>query len=380
MLTPIYIAADNIISPLGITAHDNYANVLAGNSSIILNTIPGARPMEVYSSIIPQQTFDALGELPKGFTRFEQLLIASIKDAVGIARIDAASPRTGFVVSTTKGNIDMLHQGAYPGIDPKRIYLANSAKAIADHFSNPNTPIVISNACISGVLAIVMAARMLRSGQYDHVIACGGDIINDFTASGFQSFKALSDAPCKPFDKNRTGLNLGEAFGTMVLSAKPIESAVKVLGGAVSNDANHISGPSRDGSGLKVAVNAALKESNMSIEKIHTISAHGTATPYNDEMEAIAFDDLGFRGIPINSLKGYLGHTLGGAGLVESIISANALADQRLIKTLGYEERGVSREINIINCTSTGTINTCLKTASGFGGCNAALILQLHEY
>lgn len=376
MPQPIYIAADNIISPLGIAASENYGNVVAGKTGIAINTIPGARHIEVYASIIPLQTIESLEPLSKPYTRFEWLLIASIADAVARAGIDASSPRTGFVVSTTKGNIDMLHEGAYPGIDPKRIYLATSSKAVAGYFNNPNTPIVVSNACISGVLAIVMAARLLRSGQYDHVIACGGDIINDFTVSGFQSFKALSDAPCKPFDKNRTGLNLGEAFGTMVLSAKQKDGAIKVLGGAISNDANHISGPSRDGSGLKVAIRAALKESGLLAEHIDTVSAHGTATPYNDEMEAIAFDDLGLSNSPTNSLKGYFGHTLGGAGLVESIISVHGLKHQKLIETLGFEEHGVSRGINVIAKTTSQTLSTCLKTASGFGGCNAALILQ----
>jgi 3-oxoacyl-[acyl-carrier-protein] synthase I len=281
-----------------------------------------------------------------------------------------------FVISTTKGNIDMLHNDAYPGVDASRIYLANSAKAVAGYFHNPNNPIVVSNACISGVLAIVTAARLLRSGQYDYVIACGGDIINDFTASGFQSFKALSDEPCKPFDKERIGLNLGEGFGTMVLTAKPIIGGIQILGGASSNDANHISGPSRTGSGLKVAINAALKESELAAVQIDTVSAHGTATSYNDEMEAVAFDDLGLASAPTNSLKGYFGHTLGGAGLVESIISAHALKNQMAIKTLGYAAHGVSRDINIIAETRPQSLSTCLKTASGFGGCNAALLLQ----
>ncbi len=377
MPNPIYIAAHNIVSPLGFTTAHNFEQIVAGHTGIKPTVIAGAKPIEVCASIISQQAIDSASvKLSNPYTRFEKLMIASIADAVNQADIEATSPRTAIVISTTKGNIDMLTQGAYPGIDPKRIYLANSAKAVAQHFDNPNTPIVISNACISGVLAIIMAARLLRSGQYDHVIACGGDIINDFTASGFQSFKALSEEPCKPFDKDRMGLNLGEAFGTMVLSAAPVEGAVMILGGAVSNDANHISGPSRDGSGLKVAVRAAMKESGIAPGQISTISAHGTATPYNDEMEAIAFDDLGLGKVPTNSLKGYYGHTLGGAGLVESIIGAQALKEQLLIKTLGYQSHGVSRDINVIQKTEAHQVSTCLKTASGFGGCNAALIMQ----
>lgn len=125
-----------------------------------------------------------------------------------------------------------------------------------------------------------------------------------------------------------------------------------------------------------MAIKAAVTASGIAAADIDTISAHGTATPYNDEMETIAFDDLGMGKVPINSLKGYFGHTLGGAGMVESIISAHAQKGQQLIKTLGYSEHGVSRDVNIINQTKSYPLNTCLKTASGFGGCNAALILQ----
>lgn len=377
MPQPIYIAADNIVSPLGFTTEANYANIVAGKSGVAAVTIAGARLIDVFAAIISQAAIDnAHYAFTQPYTRFEQLLICSISDALLKADIDATSARVAFVISTTKGNIDMLHNDAYPGIDASRIYLSNCAKAVASYFHNPNNPIVVSNACISGVLAIVTAARLLRSGQYDYVIACGGDIINDFTASGFHSFKALSDEPCKPFDKERTGLNLGEGFGTMILTAKPTAGAIQILGGATSNDANHISGPSRTGSGLKVAITAALREIKLSANQIGTISAHGTATSYNDEMEAIAFDDLGLGHVPTNSLKGYFGHTLGGAGLIESIVSAQSLKNQILIKTLGYETHGVSRNINIIAENRSQPLLTCLKTASGFGGCNAALILK----
>jgi len=138
-----------------------------------------------------------------------------------------------------------------------------------------------------------------------------------------------------------------------------------------------ISGPSRDGGGLKIAITAALKKSNLYATDIDMNSVHGTATPYNDEMEAIALDDLGLGQVPTTGLKGYFGHTLGGAGLVEAIMSAQALKEQKLLKTLGYENHGVGRGINITTATQPHQMATCLKTASGFGGCNAALILQL---
>lgn len=376
MLQPIYIVADNIVSPLGMTTVANFAQMLAGRSGIVKTIVQGAMPIEVCAALVPDA--DIVQALPviDPYTRFEKLLIISITDTLAKAGIDARSPRTAFVFSTTKGNIDMLHYGLYPDVPVGRIYLAQASRAISQYFGNPNTPIVISNACISGVAAVVIGTRMLRTGQYDHIVACGGDIVNDFTASGFQSFKALSSEHCKPYDKDRNGLNLGEAFGTVVLSAKPVAGGIRVLGGATSNDANHISGPSRDGSGLKLAIAAALNESEIAANEIGMVSAHGTATPYNDEMEAIALDDLGLGHTPVVGLKGYFGHTLGGAGLVETIISAQSIRQQTLIKTLGYENHGVSRSINITQHTEPHHFTTCLKIASGFGGCNAALILK----
>lgn len=371
----VYLQYDNIVSPLGFTTADNFTHVLAGKSGLATTTIAGAQALQVCAGIVAngplQNAFHHISSNP-AYTRFEKLCILSMHQAISNSGVDSASPRTAVIISTTKGNIDMLYPNSYPSIPAERLYLASAAQAIAKYFSSNNQPVVISNACISGVMAIVTGMRMIKFGQYDHVIACGGDIINEFTASGFQSFKALSDEPSKPFDKDRTGLNLGEAFGTVVLSKTPAD--IEIFGGAASNDANHISGPSRDGSGLKIAINKALTDSGKSVMDIDFVSAHGTATPYNDEMEAIALDSLGLAEKPVNSLKGYFGHSLGGAGLVETIISTQTIRQGKIPATLGYHKHGVSRPISVVRETLSKPTNHVLKTASGFGGCNAALI------
>jgi 3-oxoacyl-[acyl-carrier-protein] synthase-1 len=152
-----------------------------------------------------------------------------------------------------------------------------------------------------------------------------------------------------------------------------------VLGGSSSNDANHISGPSRTGAGLQIAIRHALTASQISPDQIHMISAHGTATDYNDEMEAKAFSSTGLGTTPINSFKGYIGHTLGAAGVIETAILLQAMRNDMLIRSAGYETHGLTRDINIIRETEQSTMNTCLKTASGFGGSNAALLLQKYH-
>ena len=146
---------------------------------------------------------------------------------------------------------------------------------------------------------------------------------------------------------------------------------MKIVNGASANDANHISGPSRTGDGLFKAVSETLKISNI---KPDTINAHGTATPFNDEMESIAFERAGLTDIPVNSLKGYYGHTLGAAGVLETIITLEAAANNRLIKSAGFSEQGVSGKIQLIKEHTSKEVKAVLKTASGFGGCNGAAL------
>jgi 3-oxoacyl-[acyl-carrier-protein] synthase-1 len=246
---------------------------------------------------------------------------------------------------------------------------------VAGYFGFVNQPIVVSNACISGLLAILVGKRLIQSGQFENAVIAGADVISKFVLSGFQSFQAISDEPCKPFDQSRNGLSLGEGAGTLILSShKKYAGGIKVMGGSVSNDANHISGPSRTGQELAWAINKSLQEANIPASEINFISAHGTATLYNDEMEANAITLAGLQSVPVNSLKGYYGHTLGAAGLIESIISIHSLKENLVFPTMGFKHPGVTKPVNICCLPLHGSLQNCLKTASGFGGCNAAVV------
>ena len=149
----------------------------------------------------------------------------------------------------------------------------------------------VPNACVSGVLAIAIAKRFIKQGTYDHVFVAAGDLVTQFILSGFQAFQALSSEPCRPYCKTRSGINIGEV-GASVLVTKDrdnlIEESVSLIGEASCNDANHISGPSRTGEGLFRSVTSALNQANLSAENIDYISAHGTATLFNDEMEVLS--------------------------------------------------------------------------------------------
>src|SRR5690606_36559096 len=174
---------------------------------------------------------------------------------------------------------------------------------IKDFFNFKNDAIVVSNACVSGVLAIAIAKRYINEGVFDHVFITSGDIITEFILSGFHSLQALSNAPCKPYDENRTGINLGEAVATALVTNSNnhlVNEAVCILGEGSCNDANHISGPSRTGEGLYRSMQSAFAQAKVTPEVIDYISAHGTATLYNDEMEAIAFNRMGLNHTPLN--------------------------------------------------------------------------------
>lgn len=363
----VWIVSDAIISPLGVTSMENYERVANGQSGIRVTDDTTFTTDPIYASAITG--FSA----QENFTKIESFALQAAHEALQNYQLDKS--RTLFIFSTTKGNVDSP-------LDPKvqpRIALHACAQYIASQLGLIHS-LVVSNACISGVLAMITAQRYLSSGKFDHALIVGADVLSRFVVSGFKSLYALSNAPCKPFDKHRDGLTLGEAAAAMLITANPLDfgvsPSVEILGGAVTNDANHISGPSRTGKELALAIANALQNTDRKASDVGFISAHGTATVYNDEMEAKAFHLAGLAHVPLNSLKGYFGHTLGAAGVVEAVITRHSLLKDELIPTLGYSESGVSSEINITTKKQSHTMKTVLKTASGFGGCNAAVILE----
>ncbi len=377
-MTDIFISSDNILSPIGLNTAVNFERLKQDNSGIKKQENKEMSEQPFYAALF-ENDFSENG-LPDIFTRFEKLLVASVEDAFSKTNVKATDKKTVLIISTTKGNISLLETEILSDELNKRISLNTSAKLVADHFGFVNQPIIISNACISGMLAILTGMRLIQSGQYDHAVVTGADLISKFVLSGFQSFQAVSPSVCKPFDAARDGINLGEGAGTVVLTSnKEYSSGIKVSGGSVSNDANHISGPSRTGEELNIAIGKAMKMAQVTSGDIGFISAHGTATLFNDEMEAKAINLAGLQSAPVNSLKGYYGHTLGAAGLIESIISIQSLKENTIMPTPGFESMGVTQPVNVSTTVIQTPLQHCLKTASGFGGCNAALVFSKQQ-
>jgi 3-oxoacyl-[acyl-carrier-protein] synthase-1 len=370
----IFASHNNIISGLGFSTEENYQAVLNSKLAVKKTTLPFSK--EEFCVATTDQTllnnrFSNIDN-PKYFTKLEQLSILSINEVIANSGINPTDEKTVLIYSTTKGNIDLLEKNNSPYIDKKRAYLFEFANVLKRHFNFKNNPIVLSNACISGILAIIIAKRFIEKGTYNHVIVCGGDIISEFTLSGFKSFNALSNEACRPFDKDRSGINLGEAVSSILITnhkslSKPYET--QVISGFSANDANHISGPSRTGDGLLQCLNQLnITSSN----HIGFISAHGTATVFNDEMESVAIERAHLSDIPVNSLKGYYGHTLGAAGVLETILSLESLKNQTLIRSAGFKNTGVTGKISVIEQFEKKSFQSFIKTAAGFGGCNAA--------
>lgn len=377
-MKPVFIVADNIVSPLGQTTTANFDLLKAGHSGIQLHQ-NAFSPSPYYASLFDEKEAFTEGiQNSEKYTRFERLLIHSIQNTQPATPVFFGDNRTILIIATTKGNIGLLEKESLSEELVKRISLFSSAQRIGGHFGFVHSPRVISHACISGMVALITGMRLLQAGLYDHAVVAGADLITRFVLSGFQSFHAVSDLPCKPFDKERNGITLGEAAATIILSVKEPsgQNCIRIAGGAVSNDANHISGPSRTGAELHQAIETAIREASVSKAAIDFISAHGTATLYNDEMESKAINLSGLEKTPLNSLKGYYGHTLGAAGLLESVISGHSLLSNTILPTPGFEQPGTSLPVHVNTALKTGSYHYCLKTGSGFGGCNAAVILK----
>ncbi len=380
----VQIIADNIISGLGKTTLENLRSIRQGQTALKENLqlrVPdGGR-------VVVATTDDSLidtsiAEL--NATRLEKFMISSVKEACSNLGGVLSLPSTIFIFSTTKGNIDYIESNC------KIAALWHSAKVVSDYFGNPNTPITVSNACISGAVAIIVAKRLLDAGLYDTAIVVGADEVTEFVVSGFGSFKALSDEPCRPFDANRKGLNLGEAVGTIVLQSVRSAGEIKqnscfvvpqfVTAGAISNDANHISGPSRTAEGLYRAIMRTLSlpygSKTEGLAEGGFINPHGTATMYNDQMESLAIFRSGLDSLPVSPLKSYYGHTLGASAVIETILSAHFMDEGWLPAAIGYQTAGCTPPPKISSSVRKIEARWFLKTVSGFGGCNAALKVE----
>lgn len=366
------VVSTNIVSPLGMSSKENWRAVMQGRSALRrLENYKGI-PLPFVASVFTPEQVEKLAV--EGFTRFESLAIRSITEALTYTDLDVHGERTIFILSTTKADVEELGFAVERDGDYHRPAL--SAQRIAEHVGIGGGAIVCCNACISGVSAQILADRLISTGHYDNAVVCGADLVSPFTASGFLSFKSLSNEACRPFDADRQGLNLGEAAATIVFTRADNlrEGDWLFERGEMDNDAFHLSTPAPSGEGARKVLEAVMKGRDAS--ELAFVSAHGTATMFNDQMESVAIEKAGLSDVPLTALKGWFGHTLGASGVLEVILGMMAVSESVVLPLRGFREIGVSGKVNLSPELRATDKNSFLKMISGFGGCNAAALYR----
>jgi 3-oxoacyl-[acyl-carrier-protein] synthase II len=317
------------------------------------------------------------------------MLILALKEA--LSQAGDFNPELT-VVGTTSGGMTFGEQ-YYRGLKTNKS--SRSAPTLIANYT-PQKPVVdaqeafgisapcqvIANACASGTNAIGHAFNCIRSGRYERVLTGGYDAISELVFVGFDSLQAATPDRCRPFDRERSGLVLGE--GAAVLALENFETAAKrgatilaeVIGYGISTDNFHLTQPDPSGSGPRAAMEGALRSAGIAANEIDYINAHGTATPFNDASEGKAIGEL-FNGVPVSSTKGMMGHSLGAAGAIEAVFSLLALQHQLLPPNINFRGGDTGLDLNIVaNESKNARIRTVLSNSFGFGGTNASVILR----
>ncbi len=320
------------------------------------------------------------------------LALAAAREALTKADLspDILQERTvGVCMGTTVGsamNNEIFYRnfrdGLRPDIRPIRDYLqANPAAMVARGLALTGPCQTITNACSSGSVAIAHGADWIKAGVCDIVLAGGADILCNVIQAGFLSLLIIDSQPCKPFDRNRRGLNLGEGAGVVVLESE--ESLRKRQGHEIAHlcgygnasDAYHISAPEPTGRGLKQALAQALEEADLKADDIEFINAHGTGTQENDQVEARVFAEQ-FPSVPFGSTKGVTGHTLAAAGAIEAVATIICLQERKIPASVGFDDSDADCPGRPVTENTDIQGRYGLSDSAAFGGNNAVLIFQ----
>ena len=326
-------------------------------------------------------------------TRTSLLTLHAVNEALIQSNLDEQELkkwRVGVCIGTTVGctlNNEPFYRnyraGKNPDVSAIDRYLGNNpALYIAKKFKCKGPTATIANACSSGTDAIGLAKSWLEMDLCDIVIAGGADELSRITYLGFISLLISSTEACRPFDKYRKGLNLGEGAGIIIMEKREVsknrnsKALANIVGYATFADAYHPTAPHPEGLGLTRAINQALKQADIGLEKIGFINAHGTSTQNNDEVEGSTIVKLFSDKIPTVSTKGYTGHTLGAAGGIESVFTIQGLLDQKLPVTPGFADFDPACGLSPTTTNTKVSAEFALSNSLAFGGNNSALIFQ----
>jgi 3-oxoacyl-[acyl-carrier-protein] synthase II len=393
----VAVVATGIVSPLGFGLNETLASLREGRDCV--SPVSRFAIEHCRSKTAGQVSDERLAGAGQTQLRSErlhrvaQMMILALKEA--LEQAPDFQPQLS-VVGTTSGGMtfgEEYYRSLRAGGTPNR----RAASLIANY--TPQKPVmdaqeafglrapcqVIANACASGTNAIGHAFDCLRSGRYERVLAGGYDALSELVFVGFDSLQASTPDLCRPFDRDRTGLVLGEGAAILLLEnfeaaqARGAKIVAEIIGYGISTDNHHLTQPNPSGSGPRQAMEGALQSAGINAAEIDYINAHGTATPFNDAAEGKAIAEL-FNGVPVSSTKGMMGHSLGAAGAIEAIISILALQNQFLPPNINFRNGDAELNLNVIaNNSQPGSVRTVLSNSFGFGGTNASVIIRAVE-
>ena len=361
----VYLNAMSACCSAGLTSDAIFESALLGRTGI-----------KKHQGFLTDGASSSIGKIDSTES-FDTLLIEQVQKILDESGLDDFS-NTFLAVGTSVGGMAWAEsqfikdKGSFNNIELKKQSLYSISHTINQKF-NFKDSITFSTACTSSSNAILFAKELLEAGVYDNVLVVGADSISLTTINGFNALGVLSSECSTPFDSNRTGMNVAEGIGAMLLSSKPTD--IQLVGVGCSSDAYNITNPHPDGVGAKMAMQRALIDANLEAKDIDYINAHGTGTVANDSSEGKAIVEL-FGSKPlVGSTKSITGHTLGACGAVELILSAMALKEQKIPTNLNLKSKELE-ELNLVEETTSKEINSVLSNAFAFGGNNVSIILK----
>ena len=395
----------NQVAVTGIGVISPFGRGFPALSSGLLECRSCLKPLTIFDSgLDPQPVVAQIRELPDvgdhpGFrlSRTDRLAVIAALDAAQAAGDCNDFLEAGAIIATTVAGLTEI--GPAIAADPARYYRAGGFASAASYPASHPAEAVgawlglrgpcwgVSVACASGAMAIALAANRVLAGDAPMMLAGGSDALAAFTLSGFNSLRALDPEPCRPFDINRNGLNLGEGAAVFVLEsldhARAQHANVFALlrGWAMTNDAFHPTAPDEQGRGLAHSIQSAMAMAGVDADAVGYVNAHGTGTPLNDIAEVKAYETA-FRGrsspIPVSSTKSFFGHCLGGAGALEAAVTIAGMHSSALFPTLRLTDPIESAAVDwLMGKPRRQPLPVAMTVSAGFGGSNTSLVFEL---
>lgn len=365
---PVYLHAAAAVTALGDDLESTWQALCNGRSAVTDCTRFSTKALHFHAAAAT----DWLTEVSR---RGESALAALTR--LTARQLSDVAPETAIIWAGVKGHVEWLQNPEQARRCDFPFHPRDYRTIVANELGLCGRGFEVNAACASSTAALALAAQMVASGEEESVLVCAADMVSAFIFKGFAALRALTPSVCRPFDACRDGLALGDGAAAVLLSSCKEGAQARLAGWGLSNDANHITGPARDGRGLIAAIQTALTEAACEPGQVEAFCAHGTGTVYNDAMELTALEAVcGKRPFPVFSAKGALGHTLGAAGALEAALCLRALRDRAVPPTIGLktpEERALGR-VDVAGQSFAG--GNILTTNSGFGGVNAALLIE----